>query len=107
MPSIRQRFHLSPCSDFRSHFYIQQLQVLFDAIHMLSGYGQLVMGIDWNPIIPPQNLFSLETLVKRRYQKGPGLCPETLRGLLWLDDEYLIEIPWVNPLFEVGLLLPD
>ena len=21
MPSIRQRFHLSPCSDFRSHFY--------------------------------------------------------------------------------------
>ena len=20
MPSIRQRFHLSPCSDFRSHF---------------------------------------------------------------------------------------
>ena len=22
MPSIRQRFHLSPCSDFRSHFFI-------------------------------------------------------------------------------------
>ena len=21
MPSIRQRFHLSPCSDFRSHFF--------------------------------------------------------------------------------------
>ena len=22
MPSIRQRFHLSPCSDFRSHFFL-------------------------------------------------------------------------------------
>ena len=26
MPSIRQRFHLSPCSDFRSHFYPQDGQ---------------------------------------------------------------------------------
>ena len=31
MPSIRQRFHLSPCSDFRSHFYtrnVLKIQVL-------------------------------------------------------------------------------
>ena len=26
MPSIRQRFHLSPCSDFRSHFYLYTIQ---------------------------------------------------------------------------------
>ena len=31
---------------------IQQLQVPFDAIHVLSGYGQLVVGIDWDTIIP-------------------------------------------------------
>ena len=27
MPSIRQRFHLSPCSDFRSHFCTSQQQI--------------------------------------------------------------------------------
>ena len=26
MPSIRQRFHLSPCSDFRSHFWPTSLE---------------------------------------------------------------------------------
>ena len=26
MPSIRQRFHLSPCSDFRSHFCARHLE---------------------------------------------------------------------------------
>ena len=32
MPSIRQRFHLSPCSDFRSHFYLTtHLRKLEDA----------------------------------------------------------------------------
>ena len=60
MPSIRQRFHLSPCSDFRSHFFLTGLVValfmgidkLIDvAMSLKNGNGGFAEGMILTAII--------------------------------------------------------
>ena len=51
--------------------------------------------------------FVFELLMEGGYQKSSGLCPNTLRRLLWLDDEHAIQFPRVYPLTKVRLLLPN
>ena len=51
MPSIRQRFHLSPCSDFRSHFSNNYDAALttFIAMYVISGVVMLFAPPPRNP----------------------------------------------------------
>ena len=49
MPSIRQRFHLSPCSDFRSHFCLFSSQYL-DAKWDLARVWNLLQHL-WIPAV--------------------------------------------------------
>ena len=38
MPSIRQRFHLSPCSDFRSHFLAKHYGFTDEELDFIINY---------------------------------------------------------------------
>ena len=45
MPSIRQRFHLSPCSDFRSHFSVEAAGVAIEGVVATVLGGNLVVTL--------------------------------------------------------------
>ena len=73
--------------------HVQELQVFYDAILMLSGYGQPGVGIDRNLLIPLQHLdpfmmalsfrhytldpypYSVQTHKVRAYHLAPGGLP--------------------------------
>ena len=50
--------------------HVQELQAFNHAVPMLSGYGQPVVGIDRNLLIPLQDLVTLEPLVMTLSRSG-------------------------------------
>ena len=77
MPSIRQRFHLSPCSDFRSHFSpFAALRLRTDAAKRYKRVDRAIAVI-WKMLMVAEGRF--------RRLKAPELIEDVYLGAQYAD----------------------